>query len=198
MKIHSHSDRAFSVKDFLSRSECSELVALAEANSFVPAAVRTDHGERFMQSVRNNDKTLVEHPQWVGRLWRSLDALPLPDIGGERAVGLPRALRFYRYSPGQRFKMHKDGPWREDGLVSKLTLLVYLNDDFAGGATDFRDFVVSPEAGMALLFVHDTWHEGRAVIEGHKYVLRSDVLYAGADLSPSPFRPMNASSEGQP
>lgn len=166
MKIHSHSDRAFSVKDFLSRSECSELVALAEANSFVPAAVRTDHGERFMQSVRNNDKTLVEHPQWVGRLWRSLDALPLPDIGAERAVGLPRALRFYRYSPGQRFKMHKDGPWREDGLVSKLTLLVYLNDDFAGGATDFRNFVVTPKLGWrcCLFTTHGT--RGKRSLKG--------------------------------
>lgn len=64
------------------------------------------------------------------------------------------------------------------GRVSRLTLLVYLNDGFEGGATDFRDFAVTPRTGDALLFVHDTWHEGQAVTRGHKYVLRSDVMYA--------------------
>ena len=180
MKIHAHSDRAFSVTGFLSESECRELIQIAQRNTFVAAAVRTDQGERFMQTIRNNDKALVEHPHWVERLWQGLRSLPLPVVHGEEALGLPRALRFYRYSPGQRFKMHKDGPWREDGRVSKLTLLVYLNDDFQGGATDFRDFVVQPETGQALLFLHNTWHEGCQVIEGHKYVLRSDVMYGPA------------------
>lgn len=38
-----------------------------------------------------------------------------------------------------------------------------------------------PRAGSALLFIHDTWHEGAAVTAGTKYVLRSDVLYADYD-----------------
>ena len=74
--------------------------------------------------------------------------------------------------------MHKDGPWLEDGLRSELTLLVYLNEDFQGGATDFRGFQIQPRTGDALLFVHDTWHEGAVLVSGCKYVLRSDVMYA--------------------
>jgi hypothetical protein len=27
--------------------------------------------------------------------------------------------------------------------------------------------------------IHDTWHEGAAVMEGTNYVLRSDVLFSG-------------------
>ena len=77
----------------------------------------------------------------------------------------------------KRFKMHKDGPWHENGMSSRLTFLVYLSDDFTGGDTDFREFRISPQKGDALLFIHDTWHEGCAVQEGVKYVLRSDVLY---------------------
>ena len=88
----------------------------------------------------------------------------------------------------QRARQHLDegpvtpsyGPWREDGLASRLTLLVYLNDGFTGGDTDFREFRVKPEAGAALLFVHDTWHEGAAIEAGTKYVLRSDVMYGAA------------------
>jgi hypothetical protein len=65
----------------------------------------------------------------------------------------------------------------QDRLASQLEFLVYLNDGFTGGDIDFRWFRVKPEAGGALLFVRDTWHEGAAVECGIKYVLRLDVLY---------------------
>ena len=104
----------------------------------------------------------------------------LPEVDAQVPRGLPKDLRFYKYAPGQRFKMHKDGPWHEDGLTSQLTLLVYLNDGFTGGDTDFRDFRVKPDTGAALLFIHDTWHEGAAIESGTKYVLRSDVMYGQA------------------
>ncbi|RDZ29670.1 hypothetical protein DX914_02810 [Lysobacter silvisoli] len=133
-----------------------------------------------MPHMRNNERVVFESPEWVQRLWRRLDGVALPRLQGETAFGLPRALRFYKYGPGQRFRMHKDGSWQEDGRSSRLTLLVYLNEGFAGGDTDFRGFRVVPRTGAALLFVHDTWHEGAAVEAGSKYVLRSDVMYAQA------------------
>lgn len=172
-----HSDRAFSVDALLSAAECTELIELSECRGFAAADVRTDTGNRALPQVRNNQRAMFAEPVWAGKLWLQLQHVALPELDGQRAVGLPRDLRFYKYSPGQRFKMHKDGPWREDGLTSRLTLLVYLNDDFAGGETDFREFQVLPRTGSALLFVHDTWHEGVAVTAGTKYVLRSDVLY---------------------
>lgn len=130
-----------------------------------------------MPAIRNNDRAMLENREWVDVLWKRLAAAGLPLIDGERAVGLPKDLRFYKYSRRQRFKMHKDGPWSERGCVSRLTFLLYLNEGFIGGETDFRQFKVFPKTGAALLFVHDTWHEGAAVNDGVKYVLRSDVLY---------------------
>lgn len=177
MRLIEHSDRAFSIDAFATIEECQALIALAEQHGFGAAGVRTQQGQRSMPMIRNNERTMVESPEWVGLLWRRLQAIGLPEIDGEMARGLPKDLRFYKYTPGQRFKMHKDGPWTEDGLTSRLTFLLYLNDGFGGGDTDFRTFRVSPRVGSALLFVHDTWHEGAEVTEGTKYVLRSDVLY---------------------
>ena len=172
-----HSDRVFTVPAFLSPDECEELIDLADTHGFEAASVRTASGPRMMTSVRNNQRVMFEAPAWRAVLWERLSRLELPVIDGEKPAGLPKDLRFYKYDVGQRFKMHKDGPWSEDGLTSRLTFLVYLNDGFSGGATGFRDFVVQPAVGTALLFVHDTWHEGAAVTSGTKYVLRSDVLY---------------------
>ncbi|MFM9925632.1 2OG-Fe(II) oxygenase [Variovorax sp. H27-G14] len=177
MRQVAHSSRAFSIEGFLAPGECAQLVSLAEREGFASAGVRTADGPKAMPTIRNNERAMLLSPVWVELLWQRLAHAALPEVGGQVPKGLPKDLRFYKYAPGQRFKMHKDGPWHEGGLTSQLTLLVYLNGGFTGGDTDFRDFRVTPSAGSALLFLHDTWHEGAAVEAGTKYVLRSDVLY---------------------
>jgi hypothetical protein len=93
-------------------------------------------------------------------------------------------MRFYRYDVGQKFKWHGDGCFRRsNGEQCFLTFMVYLNDDFAGGETLFRDGVrIAPQQGMALLFCHWQKHMGDEVRDGRKYVLRSDVMYAKTQL----------------
>lgn len=177
-----YGERVCTVAGLLSVNECEELVALAESVGFEPAGVRTAGGPVAMPQIRNNDRAMLEHPTWVALIWERVQALPLPELDGQVPIGLPKALRFYRYRPGQRFKMHKDGPWQESGHTSKLTLLIYLNQGYQGGETDFREFAIQGEAGMGLLFVHDTWHEGASLVEGTKYVLRSDLLYGASTI----------------
>ena len=62
---------------------------------------------------------------------------------------------------------------------SLLTLIVYLNEDFAGGRTAFLDFELqaTPKTGTALVFQHLLLHEGCMVHSGVKYAMRSDVMY---------------------
>ena len=61
-------------------------------------------------------------------------------------------------------------------------VLVYLNQDFQGGATSFRilDLKVSPATGSALLFanaddfgkpIEASKHAGEVVVEGEKWLL---------------------------
>ncbi|MCE3603473.1 2OG-Fe(II) oxygenase [Massilia sp. P8910] len=193
MRVVPHAPTVFSIDGFLDARECGELIALAEARGFAAAAVRTAQGARAMPAIRNNERAQFEAPDWIALLWQRLAAAGMPELDGQAAVGLPRELRFYKYAAGQRFKMHKDGPWNEDGLSSKLTFLVYLNEGYEGGDTVFKEFRVTPGTGSALLFVHDTWHEGAALAGGIKYVLRSDVLYSAGkpqqDPSTAPMLP---------
>ncbi len=57
--------------------------------------------------------------------------------------------------------------------------MVYLNDDFTGGETLFSKGIrIAPQQGMALLFYHWQKHMGDEVLDGRKYVLRSDVMYS--------------------
>jgi hypothetical protein len=76
--------------------------------------------------------------------------------------------------------------------LSRLTFLIYLNDDFDGGHTTFfmpakdkegvlNAFPVRPCRGCVLVFPHGTCaaplHEGSPVLKGCKYVVRTEVEY---------------------
>ena len=181
------------IADVFSASECLQMIDMAESAGFRAASVRTRSGPKMMQQVRNNDRVNFVDEQVSHLLWSRIAHL-LPVLDGRRAVGVDPNLRVYRYQPGQRFRRHKDGVVaNRQGQVSKLSYLVYLNQDFSGGGTQFRDYVgkgddrvalvydVTPQTGLALLFAHHRWHEGMELTDGCKYVLRTDVFYQEAD-----------------
>ncbi|KAF8885409.1 hypothetical protein CPB84DRAFT_1685463 [Gymnopilus junonius] len=75
---------------------------------------------------------------------------------------------------------------------SRLTLLIYLNDGFTGGHTTFflpsstpgilEARPVQPRTGTVCVFPHGAargslLHEGSGVLEGAKYVIRTEILY---------------------
>ncbi|MEM6691956.1 MAG: 2OG-Fe(II) oxygenase [Planctomycetota bacterium] len=179
----------FTVSDVLASDECRELIKRAESIGFSAATVRTRSGSRMMKNIRNNDRVNLDDAKLAALMWSRISSV-LPMLDGERPLSVDQRLRFYRYEPGQEFKRHRDGSvTNKYGHVSKLSYLIYLNSDFDGGATTFRDYygegesrrifehAVVPEAGLALLFRHERWHEGSALAAGRKYVLRSDIFY---------------------
>jgi hypothetical protein len=130
------------------------------------------------REVRNNDRVIVDDVTLAERVWNRVDAFVPRMLLGRQVRGLNERFRFYRYAPGQKFSWHADAPFqRENGELSLLTFMVYLNDAFEGGATRFESLAVKGQIGMALVFEHGLIHEGGEVSKGLKYVLRSDVRY---------------------
>ncbi|CBY01278.1 hypothetical protein IAQ61_003099, partial [Plenodomus lingam] len=124
------------------------------------------------------------------------------DLWGGQVIGLNPNIRLYRYSKGQFFDQHYDDsnivtlPGSPSiAARTTWTLLLYLtsaSNGCIGGETVFypeppskksRDpppppIVVELEAGLALLHRHGVdcmLHEGREVLEGEKWVIRSDL-----------------------
>ncbi len=48
---------------------------------------------------------------------------------------------------------------------------------------------VIPRTGTALIFNHDTLHEGQPVIKGTKYIIRTEIMYRRVDreMFPDPL-----------
>lgn len=220
---------AFVLDNVLSEEECHDLVKTTDELGFASyQAGKNHHGAlQIIVSQELADKV-------GRRLSRHVDIEQVTNLYHEmndeeddiRLVyaGLNRRWRVYRYAPGgeERFAPHIDAGFppsglSEDGtqliwdsssdgqeLVSRLTVLFYLNDDFVGGETKFFQPAsrqqgdepsviasVRPKTGSCLVFPqgvgedaveharkHWPLHEGSPVTAGNaKYVIRSDILF---------------------
>lgn len=141
--------------------------------------------------VRNNSRVIIDNELLARFLFLRLKQyLPKTFKDEWQLEKLNTRFRFYRYEKGQTFKPHIDGKYKESDICeSKLTLLIYLSEDFTGGETTFFTktedelrFKVKPKLGQVLVFDHHQLHSGDPVIEGIKYVLRTDVMYIKKNL----------------
>ena len=178
-------DAIFVIRDFLTPEECQAFVARSESAGYEEATITTAAGAVMNKEVRDNSRLIQDDPALEALLWERFAPFLSPRLGDWRVVGLNERFRYYRYDPGQKFASHRDGAFRRpNGEQSWLTLMVYLNDDFSGGETKFYEDLdvlklsVRPERGMALVFLHHHLHEGAPIVQGRKYVLRTDVMYA--------------------
>ena len=173
-----NTDNIWTIEDFLTVKECEDLIIFSENMGYNEAEVSLAGGAKMMKSIRNNDRVLYQDEELAQKYWTKLADFCPKTIENSQAKGLNEQFRFYKYGVSQRFKRHIDGRFiRNDHEQSRITFMIYLNDDFEGGETVFDNLTIKPKTGSALCFIHELKHEGKAIISGTKYVLRSDVMY---------------------
>lgn len=167
----------------LDEAECVALIAEATARAWLPGTVNGREGRVVRPDVRDVDVCFWRDPAYAAHLTERLAGTLPPTMRGKPLVGVRSSLRVYRYGPGQFFGLHRDQKYREDGLVSHLALLAYLDRVDGGGETWFPEAQLRtvPAPGLAVLFQNATLHAGEAVVAGRKHVLRADVMYEDDD-----------------
>ena len=183
----------WTVPDLFAPAECAAILAGAEDQPWLPATVNSASGRVVVTGVRDSMTAILRDASLAKELYRRV----VPHVPGRMhaelgargrvrmdVAGVHVPVRIYRYEPGQHFGPHQDQSYfGENGTQSLLTFMVYLNDGFGGGETDFPEQgqTIVPKTGTALLFQHMLLHAGRHVTSGTKWVLRSDVLYRPED-----------------
>lgn len=159
-------------------AECASMIARIEA----AAPSLASNNPLF----RDQDRVIFDDPDAAADLFLRLQPELPTTMGALRLCRLNERLRCYRYREGQRFEPHMDHWYRpSDRQITLHTVLAYFNDDFTGGETAFQeqfDEVVVPRAGSVAIFQHKLRHEGRPVLSGTKYAMRSDVIYEADDV----------------
>ena len=157
------------IEDFISRSQCNEIIDKIEKTNFKVA--------RQYKEGRHNKETFLEEASIVELLrnkFKEISASSKPPQFTVTDFSLP--LEFYKYETGDFIKRHSDAHRESKGQYSKLTLVLYLSDNCKGGETYFDKYNVkiNPKSGAALLFEQELNHEALIVTEGTKYVLRTN------------------------
>lgn len=172
----------FLIRRFLAPGECAAFIALIERDRR-PSTIADPNGDHYFRTSETCD---LNHalPEVA-----ALDARLSVLSGIEPRYGEP--LQGQRYAVGQEFKAHTDyfepngADWSKYCAVAgqrTWTLMIYLNEPEAGGATRFKviDKMVQPEAGKLLAWNNRradgsanpaTLHHGMKVRQGMKYVI---------------------------
>ena len=173
------------IQNFITQEECKEIIKLIDSNHSRSSVVvggsdRSDITNHRTSSTSNLDPNNVI-VQSVHKKISNFLNLPL-----EKGESLQGQL----YEVGQYFKPHNDfftGPAYDMHCKSSgnrtHTLMIYLNDDFEGGETNFPSLnkKVVAEVGKAIWWKNmedgqtlaDTLHEGVPVTTGKKYIVTS-------------------------
>lgn len=187
---HCDAPRVFTVKNFLSRDACAWLIDQARRRL---VSARVKDPETGVAAVDEQMRTNS------GAGFSAIESdliLQLTCLRISAAVGLPliqqEPTNVLHYAPGQQYRSHYDFivSGDEAAFADELrrlgqrvcTVLVYLNDDYEGGETDFPrlNWQFKGETGDALIFWNlsatgererFSLHAGLPVTSGEKWLL---------------------------
>ena len=204
-------DRGYTkvVDGVLTTGDAAVLIRLAAQQGYKVATIKgqtqSPAARQKALKKRNGLRCMVNAPRLVDQIFDRLRPfLPARKRDGNgaewRLVGLNERLRFLKYNPGMFFNQHPDGAHPSRHAVPRrsfITLLLYLNEGYAGGHTTIWNatggqygpwtkrngkradpgVAVPPRIGMALVHDHILLHESPELRVGVKHVIRTDVMY---------------------
>lgn len=169
-------------ENFLTDDECEYFKSVAEPHMERSHVLSNNTP---ISDVRTSYQTFLDKTDpYVINLYNRISAI----------VGVPvenfESFQVARYYPSQEYKAHYDACDLVDkecvedmkrGGLRLYTCLMYLSDEFTGGATDFPNLnvKVQPKKGMAVFFRNlnkdrtrptEFFHAGMPVLSGTKYI----------------------------
>ena len=163
------------IDDIFSEEECKQLIERANNQGY----------EYVDRGIAQYFRTIFDDKGLAQNLYTQLYHLIPKTFNGKKVQGLNNIFRISKYIKGCQFQIHKDGVNQDNrGNRSVMTLNIFLNDDFEGGETDFFNsfnnldlrFSVKPKTGRGALFDSQQYHKGNEILQGFKYLIRTDVM----------------------
>jgi Rps23 Pro-64 3,4-dihydroxylase Tpa1-like proline 4-hydroxylase len=151
--------------------ETETILEIAAGRTWHKARVRSKEAGHVVKREQRTAGVLYKKdlPHLLTFLKRRVIAAAEPFCSGLSLEG----LQIVRYRQGGFYGVHKDNPGGARDNRRETTVVVYLNEDFTGGATTFTklDYAFTPRTGYMLLFPSRYKHQAQQVIEGTKYIV---------------------------
>jgi prolyl 4-hydroxylase len=210
MQVVSVTPRVLVMEDFLTLEECQALMALAASQGLKGSTLyaggmaqqqrdvstRSSTNTWLSRETSNVTDRIYRRAAQILRMKESLLQQPpfyrADEEGDYTQHSIAESLQVVRYAPGEEYAAHHDFVYpslrHRYQPTRYATLLLYLNDDFTGGQTNFpravnpsqqEGITITPKAGKAVLFynvlpdgnVDDlSQHQSLPVIDGEKWL----------------------------
>lgn len=193
---------AFVLQNFLSPKECELFILQAEtlglrSCGYDPAIRQTDRvAAQSLAVARMLFDRLAPYLEPIDLSQSERPPVGIPTHARKwkwNPVELNEAFRICRYEAGGFFLPHRDGGFKRSEFNRSLkTFMVYLNDGFEGGDTHFYSntqpcyergdpdkvvYTYKPQRGDVVVFNSEIIHDGGKLIDGQKFIFRSEVMY---------------------
>jgi prolyl 4-hydroxylase len=145
-------------RGLFSAAECRYLMLLGSPWLERARVIDEATGEGVIDSIRDADTSSFP-PLAEDLVVQEINTCIAAASGTDKAWGEP--LTVLRYQPGQQYRAHHDAHGATPDTLREWTALIWLNDDYDGGETDFPDIGVRIRGAVGdLLLFHNVTNEG--------------------------------------
>jgi predicted 2-oxoglutarate/Fe(II)-dependent dioxygenase YbiX len=175
-----------SLRNVLTKDECKCIIEIAEQVGFKMASLYTDRsGNEHYSDRRKSQRCIIDSVGFAQGLLKRISAFIPGEFKGLKFSHINERMRILKYLPGDEFKPHVDGSYTsvKDYTVSKLTILIYLNEDYQDGYTCFSNIAESewiavlPTTGGVVIQDQALLHCVPPLKSGCKYAIRTEAMY---------------------
>ena len=166
------------IDNYLSSSECDELILYADKQEYFKSQVLSPKGSVDSKTRKSKQLWLTDNSHIycnkISKIASQITQLPIENM---------EELQIVKYEKGGYFKAHYDPEVVYKSNINDriYTIIIYLNDNFEGGETYFKelDIYVKPKKGKAVLFkslnndkkiLRKSFHQGQEITSGVKYM----------------------------
>ena len=163
--------------DTLDFSDCKVFSAVGE--NYVNSDIRSSSGLTLDDNTKGTillhqriNSGLESYYKKVSSIHKNFSYYPVPCGIGTKCWR--ESIQVLEYQPGQKYIFHHDAA-TDKKLIEyerKISVILYLNEGFEGGGTEFIHAALKPKPGYAIMFPSN-WcypHAGQEVISGKKRI----------------------------
>ncbi len=170
-----------SLKKALTREECKRLIEITREIGY--------NKDSYCEGFRNSERCIIDDTKFAKILEeRIYDFIPKV-YDNKSYYSINPRFRFLKYKKGGYFSRHQDVHYETDSTISTITILIYLNEKYEGGYTTFYSnpddkcgYTLKPKTGMICMMDQTIGHEVPSLLNGVKYVARTELMYKKAEM----------------
>jgi hypothetical protein len=167
------------IENVFSEIECNNLIKLSENNGYYSLNI-----DEYDINYRSGFRSIIYNISFAKTLEEAIINYIPQTYNNMKYNSINPQFRYLKYDNSGHFNRHSDHPYSTNKIISTITILIYLNNNYEGGYTTFykdindkKGIIIIPKIGMICLMDQTIGHEVPELKKGIKYIIRTELMY---------------------